>query len=147
MPRHGRGARDLREQDNQENERSGRHPDDLHARRHLSADRSSRPTICRRCGGARPRAARRDGLARCAPDRRARRRRHAHQQGRDRVEVDAPGVDVDYLFAQVDIGKPIVDTNPSCGNMLAGVAPFAIETGIFPAQDGETHVMIYNVNT
>ena len=36
-----------------------------------------------------------------------------------------PGVDVDYLFAQVDIGKPIVDTNPSCGNMLAGVAPFA----------------------
>jgi len=58
-----------------------------------------------------------------------------------------PGVDVDYLFAQVDIGKPIVDTNPSCGNMLAGVAPFAIETGLFPAADGETHVMIYNVNT
>jgi 2-methylaconitate cis-trans-isomerase PrpF len=58
-----------------------------------------------------------------------------------------PGVDVDYLFAQVDIGRPIVDTNPSCGNMLAGVAPFAIETGIFPAQDGETRVMIYNVNT
>jgi 4-oxalomesaconate tautomerase len=58
-----------------------------------------------------------------------------------------PGVDVDYLFAQVDIGKPIVDTNPSCGNMLAGVAPFAIETGMIPANDGETHVMIYNVNT
>lgn len=58
-----------------------------------------------------------------------------------------PGVDLDYLFAQVDIGKPIVDTNPSCGNMLAGVAPFAIETGMFPAQDGETRVMIYNVNT
>ncbi len=58
-----------------------------------------------------------------------------------------PGVDVDYLFAQVDVGKPIVDTAPSCGNMLAGVAPFAIETGLFPAQDGETRVMIYNVNT
>lgn len=58
-----------------------------------------------------------------------------------------PGVDIDYLFAQVDIGKPIVDTAPSCGNMLAGVAPFAIETGLFPAQDGETRVMIYNVNT
>ena len=58
-----------------------------------------------------------------------------------------PGVDVDYLFAQVDVGKPIVDTAPSCGNMLAGVAPFAIETGMFPAQDGETRVMIYNVNT
>jgi 2-methylaconitate cis-trans-isomerase PrpF len=58
-----------------------------------------------------------------------------------------PGVDVDYLFAQVDIGRPIVDTAPSCGNMLAGVAPFAIETGMIPAQDGETHVMIFNVNT
>jgi 4-oxalomesaconate tautomerase len=58
-----------------------------------------------------------------------------------------PGVDVDYLFAQVDIGKPLIDTAPSCGNMLAGVAPFAIETGMIPAQDGETHVMIFNVNT
>ncbi len=58
-----------------------------------------------------------------------------------------PGVDVDYLFAQVDIGKPIVDTAPSCGNMLAGVAPFAIETGMIAAADGETHVMIFNVNT
>jgi len=58
-----------------------------------------------------------------------------------------PGVDVDYLFAQVDIGKPIVDTNPSCGNMLAGVAPFALESGMIPAQDGQTRVMIYNVNT
>jgi 4-oxalomesaconate tautomerase len=58
-----------------------------------------------------------------------------------------PGVDVDYLFAQVDISKPMVDTSPSCGNMLAGVAPFAIETGLFPAADGETRVMIYNVNT
>jgi 2-methylaconitate cis-trans-isomerase PrpF len=57
------------------------------------------------------------------------------------------GVDVDYLFAQVDISKPIVDTAPSCGNMLSGVAPFAIETGLVPAKDGETKVMIYNVNT
>ena len=45
-----------------------------------------------------------------------------------------PGVDVDYLFAQVDIGKPIVDTSPSCGNMLAGVAPFALETGHDPGR-------------
>ncbi len=58
-----------------------------------------------------------------------------------------PGVDVDYLFAQVDIAKPLVDTAPSCGNILAGVAPFAVETGLVPAQDGETRVMVYNVNT
>src|SRR5437763_10552368 len=58
-----------------------------------------------------------------------------------------PGVDVDYLFAQVDIARPIVDTAPSCGNMLAGVAPFAIETGMIAPEDGTTSVMIYNVNT
>ncbi len=58
-----------------------------------------------------------------------------------------PGVDVDYHFCQVDISKPIVDTNPSCGNMLAGVAPFAIESGIVPAKDGETRVVIFDVNT
>ena len=58
-----------------------------------------------------------------------------------------PGIDVDYLFAQVNIAKPIVDTSPSCGNMLAGVAPFAVETGLIAADDGETRVMIYNVNT
>lgn len=58
-----------------------------------------------------------------------------------------PGVDVDYLFAQVDIARPIVDTSPSCGNMLAGVAPFAIDAGMIAAEDGETRVMIYNVNT
>lgn len=60
---------------------------------------------------------------------------------------ERPGVDIDYLFAQVDIAKPLVDTSPSCGNMLAAVAPFAIETGLYPASEGETRVMIYNVNT
>lgn len=58
-----------------------------------------------------------------------------------------PGCDVDYLFAQVDITQAHVDTSPSCGNMLAGVGPFAIERGLVPAHDGETTVMIYNVNT
>ncbi len=58
-----------------------------------------------------------------------------------------PGVDVDFLFAQVNVAKPLVDTSPSCGNMLAGVAPFAIETGMIEASDGRTSVMIYNVNT
>jgi 4-oxalomesaconate tautomerase len=57
------------------------------------------------------------------------------------------GVDVDYLFAQVDITRPIVDTGPSCGNMLSGVGPFAIETGMVKAQDGTTSVSIFDVNT
>ncbi len=58
-----------------------------------------------------------------------------------------PGVDVDYLFAQVDIPRAIVDTGPSCGNMLSGVGPFAIESGMVKAQDGTTSVAIFDVNT
>ncbi len=58
-----------------------------------------------------------------------------------------PGVDVDYLFAQVDIPRAIVDTGPSCGNMLSGVGPFAIEMGMVKAQDGVTSVAIFDVNT
>ena len=62
-------------------------------------------------------------------------------------KFERPGVDVDYLFAQVSIDKAIVDTSPSCGNMLAGIGPYAIETGLVPARGETTSVMIYNVNT
>ncbi len=58
-----------------------------------------------------------------------------------------PGVDVDFLFAQVSVDRAIVDTSPSCGNMLAGIGPFAIERGMVAAGDGETTVSIYNINT
>ena len=59
----------------------------------------------------------------------------------------APDVDVDYLFAQVLIDRAIVDLNPTCGNLLAGVGPFAIERGMVEAADGETRVRIRMVNT
>lgn len=58
-----------------------------------------------------------------------------------------PDCDVDYLFAQVGVGDKSVDTRPNCGNMLSGVAPFAIEQGLVAAQDGETTVRVCNVNT
>src|SRR6202048_3535753 len=57
------------------------------------------------------------------------------------------GADVDYLFAQVKVRERVVDTSPNCGNMLAGVGPFAIETGLVPAAAGTTLVRIHNVNT
>src|SRR5688500_11376841 len=57
------------------------------------------------------------------------------------------GCDVDYLFAQVGVGQKSVDTRPNCGNMLCGVAPFAIEQGLVAARDGETTVRVFNVNT
>src|SRR5688572_13704126 len=60
---------------------------------------------------------------------------------------DQPGCDVDYLFAQVGVGQRSVDTSPNCGNMLAGVGPFAIEQGLVPASDGTTTVRVHNVNT
>jgi 4-oxalomesaconate tautomerase len=58
-----------------------------------------------------------------------------------------PGIDVDYLFAQVAVDRPFVDLTPNCGNMLAGVGPFAIERGIVAARDPVTPVRIYMVNT
>jgi 2-methylaconitate cis-trans-isomerase PrpF/tripartite-type tricarboxylate transporter receptor subunit TctC len=58
-----------------------------------------------------------------------------------------PGCDIDYLFAQVGVGHRSVDTRPNCGNMLSGVAPFAIEQGLVAARDGTTSVRVYNVNT
>jgi len=57
------------------------------------------------------------------------------------------GADVDYLFAQVSVTEALVDTKPNCGNMLAGVAPFSIETGLVSAHDPSTTVRIFNVNT
>ena len=60
---------------------------------------------------------------------------------------ERPGIDVDYFFAQVDIENPIVDTSPPCGNMMAGVGPFALERGMVQVADDETSVMIYNINT
>jgi 4-oxalomesaconate tautomerase len=58
-----------------------------------------------------------------------------------------PNVDVDYLFAQVVLDKAIVDISPNCGNMLAGVGPFAIEKGLVKANSPTTKVSIYMVNT
>lgn len=57
-----------------------------------------------------------------------------------------PDADLDYLFAQVVVDGG-VDTSPTCGNILAGVAPFAIERGLVAAREGSTDVRIYMVNT
>ena len=57
------------------------------------------------------------------------------------------GVDVDYLFLQVFVDEARVSGAQNCGNILAGVAPFAIERGLVAAQDGETPVTIHMENT
>ena len=58
-----------------------------------------------------------------------------------------PGIDVDYLFAQVGIDHADVDVTPNCGNMLAGVGPFALEQGLIAAQGVVTPVRIYMENS
>lgn len=58
-----------------------------------------------------------------------------------------PDVDVDYLFAQVVVEEPRVDTSQNCGNILAGVGPFAIERGLVAAQNGVTTVRVRTLNT
>jgi len=58
-----------------------------------------------------------------------------------------PGVDVDFLFAQVVVDKPLVDTSPNCGNILSGVGPFAVERGLVQARDGTTTVRVRTLNT
>ena len=58
-----------------------------------------------------------------------------------------PGIDVDYLFLQVWPDRAEVSDQQNCGNILAGVGPFAIEAGLVEATDGITPVAIYMVNT
>lgn len=57
------------------------------------------------------------------------------------------GADVDYLFAQVLVDEPRVDYGQNCGNILAGVGPFAIERGLVAATADLTPVRIYMENT
>jgi 4-oxalomesaconate tautomerase len=58
-----------------------------------------------------------------------------------------PGIDVEYLFAQVSVVRNLVDITPTSGNMLSGVAPFAISRGLVKARDPLTGVRILDLNT
>lgn len=60
---------------------------------------------------------------------------------------ERPDVDVDYLFLQVFVDQPLVSDAQNCGNMLAGVGPFAIERGLVVPVDGSTDVRIFMENT
>lgn len=58
-----------------------------------------------------------------------------------------PGIDVDYLFLQVFVDQALVSDAQTCGNILAGVGPFAIERGLVTVTSDETIVRIRNTNT
>jgi 4-oxalomesaconate tautomerase len=58
-----------------------------------------------------------------------------------------PGVDLEFLFAQVSVKEARVDTTPNCGNMLAAVAPFGLETGLVKATGDVTTLRVLTRNT
>lgn len=58
-----------------------------------------------------------------------------------------PGADVDYLFLQVFVDRALVSDAQNCGNILAGIGPFAIERGLVAATGDETRVAIFMENT
>ncbi len=55
--------------------------------------------------------------------------------------------DLEYLFLQVGVGALTVSDRQNCGNLLAGVAPFAVERGLIEAADGRATLRIRMVNT
>ncbi|MEH6700490.1 4-oxalomesaconate tautomerase [Parasphingorhabdus sp.] len=57
------------------------------------------------------------------------------------------GVDVDYLFLQVSVAQALVSDQQNCGNILAGIGPFALERGLVIPTGAETRVVIYMENT
>lgn len=58
-----------------------------------------------------------------------------------------PGIDLDFLFAQLQPNADTVDTTPNCGNMLAAVVPFALERGIVKPQGDVTTLRVLTLNT
>jgi hypothetical protein len=60
---------------------------------------------------------------------------------------DDDWADIDYFFAQVSVEDGIVDFKPTCGNILGGVGPAAIEMGLLAAKGRETRVNILATNT
>src|SRR5687767_7009303 len=60
---------------------------------------------------------------------------------------ETPDTDIEYLFLQVQVDAPRVSAEQPCGNILAGVGPFAIERGLVPTRGAVTPVRIRMVNT
>lgn len=58
-----------------------------------------------------------------------------------------PGVDLDYLFLQIGVDTPTVSDAQTCGNLLAGVGPFAVERGLIRATGPTTSARIRLLNT
>lgn len=59
----------------------------------------------------------------------------------------SPSHDLEFLFAQLQPNSTVVDTKPNCGNMLAAVVPFALESGMVKSQGDESTYRVLTLNT
>lgn len=57
------------------------------------------------------------------------------------------GIDLDFLFCQLQPDSDTVDTTPNCGNMLAAVVPFAVESGLLTPEGDTTTARVLTLNT
>ncbi|MEU0842411.1 4-oxalomesaconate tautomerase [Streptomyces sp. NPDC005962] len=55
--------------------------------------------------------------------------------------------DLEFQFAQLQPDSDIVDTTPNCGNMLAAVVPFAIESGLLVPESDTTTARVLTLTT
>tara|TARA_R110002110_G_scaffold301156_1_gene515261 strand:- start:224006 stop:225097 length:1092 start_codon:yes stop_codon:yes gene_type:complete len=55
--------------------------------------------------------------------------------------------DLDYEFVQVVVGGNTTDRTQNCGNILAGILPFAIESGLLKADSPQTRARIFMTNS
>lgn len=55
--------------------------------------------------------------------------------------------DIDFLFIQVVVGENRVDSSPNCGNILAGVGAFSIESDLIDMQNGTTSIIVNMINS
>ncbi|MDF2823337.1 MAG: hypothetical protein K0R68_745, partial [Mycobacterium sp.] len=60
---------------------------------------------------------------------------------------NAPGVDIDYLFAQVAIGDRRVEWGSNCGNCATAIGLYALQSGLVAVDDAVTVVRMRNQNT
>jgi 4-oxalomesaconate tautomerase len=55
--------------------------------------------------------------------------------------------DIDYLFLQLGVAEPTITDQQNCGNILAGVGPFAAERGLIDAGGEQTTARIRMLNS
>ena len=63
------------------------------------------------------------------------------------AKSELANVDLEYEFVQVVVGGNGVDRTQNCGNILAGVVPFAVEAGLLPVGASETRATVYMLNS